>query len=196
MDAETQQRLFEPFYTTKEVGKGTGLGLATAYAILQAHQGWIECESQLGTGTTFSIYLPVAPQEEIFSAKKPQEEGISRGTETILFVEDEEDVLDSVVPVIQDFGYEVLVERDGEEGWERFQRERERIDLIVLDLSMPKMSGAEMFERVRAIAPDVKIILSTGNIDSRAESLGAQALLKKPYRLTQALQTIRQVLDE
>ena len=194
MNEETQQRVFEPFFTTKEVDKGTGLGLATVYAIIQDHQGWIECESQVGVGTTFSVYLPVAEQE-IVTPVVEQPQTIPRGTETILFIEDEGDLRDQQVSVFEQYGYEVLVGTDGQEGWETFEREWEHVDVVLLDLSLPNVSGQEILSRMLTLNPDVKVIISTGYTQHRADALGAKALLKKPYRLTQALQTIRKVLD-
>ena len=194
MDEETQAHLFEPFFTTKEVGKGTGLGLATVYGIITKHKGWIEYKSQVGVGTTFSVYLPVAEQEDV-PLESESSEDIPRGTETLLIIEDEEEVLNPMVSRMSDSGYQILVSRDGQEGWEVFQREQERIDLVILDLSMPNLSGQEVLERMLTLNPDVKVIVSTGYTQHSADALGAKALLEKPYHMAQALQTIRQVLD-
>ena len=196
MDAETQQHLFEPFFTTKTVDKGTGLGLATVYGIVQEHGGWIECESQVGMGTTFSVYLPVAEAECLSPEVDPENDAPPAGTETILLIEDEEPVLDTLRLMCSRQGYKILEAHNGQEGWEVFQRERERIDLVLLDLSMPEMSGQELLAQMRTLDPQVKVIISTGYTQYRAEALGARALLPKPYRSRQALQTIREVLDE
>ncbi len=195
MDEETQQRIFEPFFTTKNVGKGTGLGMATAYAIVNDHQGWIECESQVGMGTTFSVYLPTTEQERV-SSQEEQAQAMPRGDETILLIEDEEDLRNQLVSVFKQYGYEVWVGRDGQEGWDLFEREWKRVDVILLDLSLPNVSGQEVLARMLALNPDAKVILSTGYAQHSANALGARALLKKPYRLSQALRTIREVLDE
>ena len=194
MDEETQAHIFEPFFTTKEVGKGTGLGLATVYGIVTDHKGWIECDSQLGVGTTFSVYLPVAEHQD-FPLESESSEDMPRGTETVLIVEDEEDVLSSMVSRMSDCGYQILVGRNGQEGWEVFQREQERIELVILDLSMPEMSGQELLEHMLALHPTIKVIISTGNPVHSVETLGAQALLIKPYGMVHALQIIREVLD-
>ena len=194
MNEETQQRVFEPFFTTKEVDKGTGLGLATVYAIVKDHQGWIECESQVGVGTAFSVYLPITEQE-IGPSDDEQAKTIPRGTETILLIEDEADLRDQQVSIFKQYGYEVLVGKDGQEGWETFEREWEHVDVVLLDLSMPNLSGQEILARMLTLNPDVKVIVSTGYTQHSADAMGVQALLKKPYRITQVLQTIREVLD-
>ena len=194
MNEETQQRVFEPFFTTKEVDKGTGLGLATAYIIVKDHQGWIECESQVGVGTIFSVCLPVAEQE-VVSPVVEQAQTMPQGTETILLIEDEEDLRDQQASVFKQYGYEVLVGKDGQEGWKTFEREWERVDVVLLDLSIPNLSGQEVLAQMFTLNPDVKVILSTGYTQHSADALNAKALLQKPYRLSQALQTIRQVLD-
>ena len=195
MDEQTRQRIFEPFFTTKEIGEGTGLGLATVYAILEAHQGWIDCQSQEGIGTTFLVYLPVVEQEaDISETAQPQE--LPRGTETLLCIEDEEDILNQHISIFKRYGYEVLAGKDGQEGWDIFEREWEHIDAVLLDLSLPNISGQEVMARMLETNPDTKIVLSTGYAQYSAESLGARALLHKPYQLTQAVRTMRQVLDE
>ena len=140
MDETTRQRVFEPFFTTKVVGQGTGLGLATAYAIVQQHNGWIECRSQPGVGSTFSVYLPVA-QGRSASAEAEVVVAIKGGSETILFVEDEEDVRGPLLDLLRTNGYHVLVADDGQEGWTVFQQHQHDIDLILLDLALPNMFG-------------------------------------------------------
>ena len=195
MSEETQKRIFEPFFTTKEVGKGTGLGMATAYSIISKHQGWIEYESQPNKGTTCSVFLPVK-EEEFPPLEEPQSppQDPLRGTETILVVEDDEAVLHTNVEVLHNFGYTTLPAKDGQEGWKQFQCNREKIALVLLDWSMPKISGRDLLDRMYTLDPNVKVILSTGNVDPLGP-LEVEAILRKPYSLTQALKTIRNVLD-
>ena len=199
MDEETRQRIFEPFFTTKEVGKGTGLGLATAYGIINQHEGWIECESQPDNGTVFSVYLPVAEDEAVVDVPMAEAESPTDyigGDETILLVEDDEGLVATLTSIFANRGYALLVAKDGEAGWDLFREERERIDVVLLDLSMPKMSGQELLRHIRSVDPAAKVIVSSGNMDIDIEPSQIQGLLRKPYTIAQVLQEIRQVLDE
>ena len=195
MDAATKQRIFDPFFTTKEEGKGTGLGLSTVFGIVREHQGWIACESQQGAGTTFALYLPVSDQEQAVSQAEATGQ-ILGGSETILLIEDEEIMQRRLRAILERSGYTVLVSGNGNEGWQMYQDQRAQIHLVVLDMSMPGLSGREVLARIHGLDSEVKVVISTGYAEYRAETLGAKALLKKPYRLIQALETIRQVLDE
>ena len=195
MDEETRERIFEPFYTTKEVGQGTGLGLSTVYGIIQEHKGWIECDSQPGVGTTFRICIPVIEEEQQPVEKIENVASTSRGTETILVIEDEETVRLPLASALGKRGYTVLMGADGQEGLEIFQQEHNRIALVLLDWSMPRLSGQEVLAQLRELDPGVKVVILTGYILRDMESLEAKALLKKPCPLAQVLQTIRGVLD-
>ena len=198
MDEVVQEHIFEPFFTTKEVGKGTGLGLATAYAMMQEHRGAIECESQPGSGTTFYLYLPVAvPAESPVRQSRQEQESaaIPRGTETILIVEDEEMVRARLSSMLERYGYGVLTANDGTEGVEVFARERERIALVLLDLSLPGLSGVEVLSKMRILEPEVRVIISTGYASPKAEQLEVETILQKPYRMAYALRSIRECLD-
>ena len=194
MDAATRERIFEPFFTTKEVGKGTGLGLSTAYAILQDHNGWIECESELGRGTTFSVYLPARAREP--SAEELQtQEPVVGGRETILVVDDEEAVRTTVGSVLERYGYAVLTAVDGAEGLEAFRRLQDRIDLVLLDLSMPRMSGQEVLAGVHALEPGQRVIFFTGYAAPESACEGVKATITKPIVMPRLLQAVRTVLD-
>ena len=194
MDDETKSHVFEPFFTTKESGKGTGLGLSTVFAIVRDHQGWVECESDLGAGTAFSVYLPATEQE---TAPEKGEEIDSRpgGTETILVIDDEEMVRDTLARCLKRGGYTVVMGEDGKDGLEVFQRERNKIALVLLDLSMPRMSGPEVLVKLRAIDPQVKVVIMGGYIADKTAYPDAQAILQKPIRLQELLQMVRTVLD-
>lgn len=194
MAAETLQHIFEPFFTTKDVGRGTGLGLATAYGIIEQHGGWITGESKPGVETTFSVYLPAIKQ--IAGAQQAEEQVvITGGTETILIIEDEEAVRRFAARVLERYGYAVLEGVDGRDGLEVFQRDRNRVALVLLDLSMPRMSGREVFAELRALDPAVKIAIFTGGVINKEDLVGAEAIVKKPLGMNELLCTVREVLD-
>ena len=197
MDEQTRARIYEPFFTTKEVGKGTGLGLAMVYAIIREHRGWIECESEQGEGTTFAVYLPAVEQTENLDESEALEEAVEMppGTETILVIDDEQHVRNSVSRMLELVGYTVLQASDGMEGLALIQGDPE-IDLVLLDLSMPRMSGQEVLAELRTQQMRPKVILFTGHASVLAGCGDAQAIVRKPVSSTQILQTVRAVLDE
>ncbi|MCC7265643.1 MAG: response regulator [Candidatus Latescibacteria bacterium] len=197
MDVQTLGRLFEPFFTTKEVGKGTGLGLSTSYGILQRHGGWIECESQLGVGTSFRLYLPVAETSAaavtVLEAAEAAE--LRRGAETILVVDDEELVRRATTELLATLGYHVLEAEDGQQALEVVAQHREQVGLVLLDLSMPKVSGVEVLRRLRAEEPQLKVILCTGHSTDRAQPDGVTEMLEKPFALSKLARVVRHALD-
>ena len=199
MDKETQEHIFEPFYTTKEIGKGTGLGLTSVYGIVKQHDGRIEIESELGEGTTFKVYLPIAKEKVSTTEEEPGE--ISRGTETILIIDDEAMIRDLGKNILEQWGYTVLLASEGQEGLNVFHQNQERIDLVILDLSMPKMSGREVLAQIHAVSPEAKVAISSGyspeGIEKEElERRGATGFLSKPYKLFEMLRTVRNLLDE
>ena len=198
MDAETQRHVFEPFFTTKQPGQGTGLGLASAYGIIKQHDGWINLYSEPGKGTTFKIYLPIA-EEEIQENCNQEMEEVLGGTETILLVDDEEMIRNLGQTTLEGYGYTVFLAADGREALNIYLKQRERIHLIILDFSMPYLSGPEVLVQLHALVPDAKVILSSGyNENSRGESLerlGAAGFVAKPYRPVDLGRTVRKVLD-
>ena len=198
MDQQTRERIFEPFFTTKEVGKGTGLGLATAYGILQQHQGWIECQSQVGQGTIFSLHLPVGAAAE--AGAEARESGEQRslpcGTETLLIVDDDEQVRSSVAQFFASLGYRVLEAGDGVAGLELLSQQRGQISLVLLDLSMPGLSGQEVLAQLKIQPLQPKVVLFTGYASvRRGEFTGVAELVEKPFSLRQLSHLVRQVLD-
>jgi two-component system, cell cycle sensor histidine kinase and response regulator CckA len=198
MDAETKSHLFEPFYTTKEQGKGTGLGLATVFGIVKQSMGHISVESELQQGTTFKIYFP--PAEDAVQ-ETGSEENISAlaGTETILLVEDEASVREPAAEYLVGQGYSVLKACHGPEALEIAERHHQPIHLLLTDLIMPHMSGRYLSERVAMIHPEAKTIFMSGysrNVLTDTQNLDpSYTLLQKPFRLNMLGQCIRRTLD-
>ncbi len=196
MDKKTAARIFEPFFTTKEMGRGTGLGLASVYGIVKNHGGFITVYSEVGHGTTFHIYLP-ASEKEVGEEKKPTWE-ILGGKETVLLVDDEETIIEVMQKALLLTGFKVLVARGGEEAVEVFKKNRERIDIVILDMIMPGMGGGKVFDALRAIQPGVKVVLSSGySIDGEASQImarGCNGFIQKPFGIKELSQKIREVM--
>jgi PAS domain S-box-containing protein len=196
MDAKTLGRIFEPFFTTKELGRGTGLGLASVYGIIKGHGGYVDVESEEGRGTTFKIYLPASNREIQKTIEVPDH--IVKGTGTILLVDDEEMVLEVGERFLKVMGYQVLTAREGREAIEVYQKHRDTIDLVLLDIIMPNMKGGEVFDRLKEINPEVKVLLSSGySIDGEASQIlerGGSGFIQKPFDMNQLSQSIRAML--
>ncbi len=197
MDKETQKRVFEPFFTTKTMGKGTGMGLASAFGILKNHNGIIHFTSTLGKGTTFDIYLPASdlPAENDTTL----EETVRTGSETVLIVDDEDYVLDACKAMLTRLGYSTILARSGEEAVEIFRRDNERIDLIILDMVMPGMDGLTAYEHLKEINPDVKVLLSSGysltGVVKKILDKGCDEYIQKPFSLSRISLITRELLD-
>ncbi len=199
MDEYVKSRIFEPFFTTKEPGKGTGLGMAMVYGIVRNHGGFIDIQSEVGKGTTVQVYLPV-PTE---SPSQPQEEaaGVAEGAgELILVVDDEEPLCNLLRDVLTRRGYRVLVARSGEEAVELYQQWRDEVDLVILDMIMPGMSGQETLEAILSLNPKARVLLTSGYTQEGAagEALrkGAKGFLQKPYLITDLTAKVREVLEQ
>jgi len=195
MDAVTQARIFEPFFTTKPVGKGTGLGLATVYAIVREHRGRILCESRAGEGTTFSVLLPALGAPAPAETPAPESVPLPRGTETLLLIDDEKLVRRTLGQSLERAGYRVLEAEKGEEGLEILRREGRQVALVVLDLSMPGMSGAEVLEHLGRFEARPKVVLLTGYAADPAQYTTADEVLQKPLKLADLVRRVRQLLD-
>jgi CheY-like chemotaxis protein len=197
MDADTQNRIFDPFFTTKEMGRGTGLGLASAYGIIKAHAGYIDVVSEIGQGTTFTIYLPVSERQIPQLVKG--DATITFGKGTILVVDDEKMVLEIGAEMIGKMGYQTLSARNGDEAVSLYRQRADEIDLVVLDLIMPGSSGSDTFDALRQINAGVKVLLASGySIDSQAISLmdrGCNGFIQKPYSLEDLSRKIDEILN-
>jgi CheY-like chemotaxis protein len=198
MDIKTRDRIFEPFYTTKEVGKGTGLGLAMVYGIIKQHDGYINVYSEPGKGTTFKIYLPLI-RSKIEEEKTADHYIMKRGTETILVAEDDTQVRDLTKHILEGFGYQVMEAEDGEEAMRVFNENKDRIQLLILDVVMPKKNGKEVYDEITKIRPDIKAIFTSGY---NAEIIHKKGILEKglgfitkPFSPQELLKKVREVLD-
>lgn len=196
MDSKTRQHLFEPFFTTKEVGRGTGLGLATAYGIVRNHGGWVEVQSSPGVGSTFNVYLPADMASKVDQSQQVVLEPVPGGNETILVVDDEISICEVAKDILEGHGYQVLIALDGVEGLDIYSREMAHIDLVILDLSMPKLSGREVLERLKALNPSVRVIISSGYLGDDIHSTASDCVfVQKPYRTDDLLRGVREALD-
>lgn len=199
MDKETIKHIFDPFYTTKGVGKGTGLGLAMVYGIVKSHEGYILCESEPGKGATFRIYFPVAEQGRGVEEWR-EDKGFTGGTETILLVDDEEPIRNLGEQIFTKYGYTVFKAPEGESALKIYEEKKDGIDLIILDLIMPGMGGKKCLEGLLQINPDVKVVVASGyspegTVKSFLEG-GAKHFISKPFNMKEMLQVVREVLDE
>jgi PAS domain S-box-containing protein len=200
MDKEILEHVFEPFYTTKEVGKGTGLGLAMVYGIVKTHEGYILCYSELGSGTTFKIYLPALVQSGHWREAGEGEDQLKGGDETILLVDDEEYIRELGVELLSDVGYEVFTATDGESALQLYRKEQHRIDLVILDLVIPGMGGKKCYEEILKINPQAKILIVSGysvnGPGKEAMEAGARGFVGKPFDVSHMLKAVRDILDQ
>jgi len=197
MDAVTLERIFEPFFTTKPPGKGTGLGLATAYGVVKQHGGWIEVSSTVDLGTAFHLFLPAAAAMEMKSGQPAGTEPVRGGPETILLAEDHEGLRELARESLQTLGYKVLVAEDGQEALQLFRQYPGKIDVLVLDVVMPRLRGPDVYQQIRELNPLIPVLFCTGyNPDSaQVETLSSHPVLQKPYPAVELARAIRRLLD-
>ncbi|MRR06007.1 MAG: response regulator [Deltaproteobacteria bacterium] len=199
MDQETRQRIFEPFFTTKEVGRGTGLGLSVVYGILQRHEGYVRVYSDMAMGTTFQVYLPLVRCRENTVGVAPYKAS-EGGLETILVAEDNRELLDVIQLTLSAWGYTVIDTKNGEEALEKFREAPESIDLLLLDIIMPKKNGMEVLDEARDLRPDIKVLFMSGYpadiIKDRGQMKSEYAYVSKPISPNALLRSLREVLDE
>jgi len=199
MDEKTRERIFDPFFTTKETGKGTGLGLSIAYGIVKQHEGYITVYSEPGRGTIFNIYLPAVDAD--LDAENAVVQAVpARGTETVLLAEDDEVVRELTRRVLQDFGYTVIEAVDGEEAVARFSENQDRINLLVLDVVMPRKNGNVAYEDIKKIKPGIKVLFMSGYTADLMKYQGTmeagKSFIAKPVSPREFLKKVRELLDQ
>ncbi|MBW1866193.1 MAG: PAS domain-containing protein [Deltaproteobacteria bacterium] len=196
MDEKTKERIFDPFFTTKEMGRGTGLGLASVYGIVKGHSGYIDVESEEGNGTAFSIYLPASAKKVAKTTEVVKH--ILPGKGTILFVDDEEMVLNVGSKILKKLGFDVLEAISGKEAVEVYTENKDRIDMVLLDMIMPKMSGDAVYDKMKEIDPNVKVLLSSGySLEGLATYIlnrGCDGFIQKPFTLNELSEKIAEIL--
>jgi PAS domain S-box-containing protein len=197
MEPAVMARIFEPFFTTKQMGHGTGLGLASAYGIVKGHNGYIDVTSEVGKGTTFYLYFP-ATDRVAAEEPGPASPQAQRGAGTILLVDDEEVVLAVTAEMIERLGYTVIMAGSGPEAIEKYRRHRESIRMVILDMVMPEMSGGEVFDELRRIDPEVKVLLASGfSLQGQARTImqrGCSGFIQKPFGIEDLSVKMRLIL--
>jgi CheY-like chemotaxis protein len=199
MDAETMAHIFEPFFTTKEVGRGTGLGLATVYGIVKQHKGFIDVESSVGNGTAFRVYLPLGNGPAV-QPEKPAVGSLRGGTECILIAEDNEDLREAARETLLSLGYRVIAAGDGEEAVRAFEAHAKEIDLVFVDVVLPRLNGPEVYLKMAALKPDISVIFTTGYASETnlipIRTRENATILQKPYGSRYLAQKLREKLDQ
>ena len=197
MDDSVKRRVFEPFFTTKEKGKGTGLGLSMVYGVVKNHGGFVNVYSEVGKGSTFKVYLPLSGKPEVLEHGSDEE--LAGGYESILIIDDEEVIRQVADDILSSYGYRVLLAADGEEGVAIYGRQAECIDMVILDMIMPKQGGRETFLKLKKINPEVQVLFSTGYSQNEKVneimSLGVSGFIQKPYQVRELLAKVREILD-
>ncbi len=198
MDEQTRRRVFEPFFTTKEMGHGTGLGLASTYGIIRNHQGFIEVQSEKGRGSTFTIYLPAS--DKVPALEKKDLHAIRQGSESILLVDDQREIIEAGGEMLRELGYTVLTATGGQEATDIYRSRKDAIDLVILDMIMPELSGKATYEVLKEIDPHVKVLLCSGySVNSEASEIlqrGCNGFIQKPFDLATLSFHIREVLED
>jgi PAS domain S-box-containing protein len=198
ISVEEMDRIFDPYFTTKEVGKGTGMGLSVVHGIVKSHEGTISVESEYGQGTTFSLFFPVVEEQAVIETETVEE--LPTGNERILFVDDEESILYAGRISLERLGYQVEVRLNPAEALELFRDNSDQFDLVITDMTMPKMTGDQLVQEILKIRPDVPIIISTGfheNIDEeKAKQVGIRQYIEKPINRRILAEVVRKVLDD
>ena len=197
IDPEVIDRIFDPYFTTKEFGKGSGMGLSIVFVIIRNHGGAITLDSQPGKGATFTMLFPVVDEQSVVEVKAPDEG--PRGNETILFVDDEESIVKMIGQMLGRLGYRVETRLNPAEALELFQSNPHEFNLVITDMTMPQMTGVKLSEKLKDIRSDIPIIICTGHSalidEERAKEMGVSAFVMKPIMKRDIAKTIRKVLD-
>jgi CheY-like chemotaxis protein len=198
MISEVMEHIFEPYFTTKEKGVGTGMGLSIVHGIVKNHKGGITVYSEPGKGSTFHVYLPII-REIKEQPEAWEKEAISTGHESILLVDDEPALAELEKQMLERFGYEVAVRMSGIDALEMFRSQPDRFDLVITDMTMPKMMGDRLAKELVEIRPDIPIIICTGYSErmseEKAKRIGVKALIMKPFVIKDLVNTVRKVID-
>jgi CheY-like chemotaxis protein len=198
IDDSTKAKIFEPFFTTKEVGKGTGLGLAIVYGIVQQHEGYLDIDSQPDLGTTFNIYLPLQDKQVIRSGAAVERVLPFVGTETVLVAEDAPEVRRLTAELLTRNGYQVIEAVDGQDALDRFADKSDQIDLVIMDVVMPKMNGKDAYAEMAKIKPRVKVLFTSGytpdDVKRKGVAFGSENFLPKPSTPQMLLKKVRELL--
>jgi CheY-like chemotaxis protein/anti-sigma regulatory factor (Ser/Thr protein kinase) len=200
MEESVRQHIFEPFFSTKPSGKGTGLGLPVVYGLMQNHQGFVDVNSEPGIGTTFTLFFPVPSPGERGAVEESEPLPISSsGFETILVVEDESDVAKFLETLFELSGYKVLLAKGSPEALQLFAERQEEIHLVFSDVDLAKVDGFALCTRLKELKPDLKVILTSGHIDrsieQRQKQYGIDAFVPKPYNPQELVRRVRAALD-
>lgn len=200
MNEKDIEKAFDPYYTTKEIGEGTGFGLAIVQAVVDEHDGYLEVKSSPGRGTNFYIYFPIVTKGVEQNYKKPLSSASLKGNEKIMFVDDEEAIREIAKETLEGHGYEVILKKNGIDALKEFEKDIHQFDLIITDMNMPGMAGDILSTQLRKINSDIPIVLCTGFSDTMTEeksvTIGINGFLTKPIEMNALCQKIRQLLDE
>ena len=200
MDAATREKIFDPFFSTKDVGQGSGLGLASVYGIIKNHGGFINVYSEKGAGTTFNIYLSASEKETMEEASRRDRHEIQYGQGTILLVDDEKIIVKVGQEIIKRLGYRVITAGSGKEALDLYEKQKDEIDLVILDMIMPDLGGGETYDRLKEIDGDVKVLLSSGySITGQAKKIldrGCIGFIQKPFSMDELSRKMHEALDK
>jgi len=202
MDEKTKERIFEPFFTTKEMGRGTGLGLASVYGIIKNHNGFINVYSEKGQGSTFNIHLPASTNTGEIDDDRTTDSAVDAAacTETILLIDDETMILNVAGDMLKALGYTVITASDGSAAVNLYRDQQQHIDLVILDMVMPDMSGEDVFDEIKKINPCAKVLLSSGyslnGKDSKIIARGCDGFIHKPFTMGDISKQLRMILSQ